>query len=321
MTGDAIAFEYQVLIALALDLLIGDPRWLPHPVKIIGRFASSLEGPFRRLFRSPRLAGIITAIAVVSATGLAAFGILRGAYLVHPLAGEIASILILYTCFAARDLADHAMAVYRALQRNDLSDARFRVSFMVGRDTDQLDEAAITRAAVESVAENTVDGVTAPVFFAVVGGPVAAIIYKSVSTLDSTFGYKNARYLEFGWASARLDDLFAFIPARLTAMVIPLAAAFVRLDFLNSFKTALRDGKKHASPNSGLSEAAFAGALGVRLGGPVLRGGVPSSMPTMGDGLRALDREDIFRAVALMMVTLAVFSAVLIGLRLLILTA
>ncbi len=318
MTGN-FDLEYQILIAITLDLLIGDPRWFPHPVKIIGTFASLLEPPFRRLFRNPRLAGIMTAITVISATAVAAYGAVRSAYLIHPLAGEFISIILLYTCFAARDLSEHAMAVYKSLNRSNLSDARSKVSFMVGRDTDQLDEAEITRAAVESVAENTVDGVTAPVFFAVLGGPVAAMIYKSVSTLDSTFGYRNTRYLEFGWASARLDDLLNYIPARLTALAIPLSAAFMKMNFRNSFKIARRDGRKHASPNSGLSEAAFAGALGVQLGGRVLRGGIPSMMPTMGDSLRKLYREDIFRAVALMMGTLVVFSLISIAARFLIL--
>lgn len=319
MTAVTLDLEYQILIAITLDLLIGDPRWFPHPVKIIGTFASLLEDPFRRLFRHPRLAGIMTAITVISATAFAAYGAVRSAYLIHPLVGELVSIILLYTCFAARDLAEHAMAVYKSLHGRNLSDARSRVSFMVGRDTDQLDEAEIARAAVESVAENTVDGVTAPVFFAILGGPVAAMIYKSVSTLDSTFGYRNARYLEFGWASARLDDLLNYIPARLTMLVIPMAAFFMRMNFHNSFKIARRDGRKHASPNSGLSEAAFAGALGIQLGGRVLRGGIPSMMPAMGDSLRKLDREDIFRAVALMMGTLVVFSLISIAVRFLIL--
>jgi adenosylcobinamide-phosphate synthase len=318
MMTSGIDIGYQVLIALTLDLLAGDPRWFPHPVKIIGRFAISLEEPFRKTLRNQRLAGIMAALTTIAAAVATTYGALRGALIIHPLLAEIVSILILYTCFAARDLAGHAMAVYSSLKNNDLTDARLKVSFLVGRDTDQLDEAAITRATVESVAENTVDGVIAPLFFAILGGPVAAIVYKSVSTLDSTFGYKNSRYVEFGWASARLDDLFNYLPARLTALIIPVAAAVMGMNFLGAFKIMLRDGKKHASPNSGLSEAAFAGALDIQLGGPVTRGGIPSMMPTMGDELRRLVREDIFRAVTIMIVTLLLFSSILIGLRLLI---
>jgi len=161
---------------------------------------------------------------------------------------------------------------------------------MVGRDTDCLDEAGIVRAAVESVAENTVDGVTAPLFFAILGGPVGALTYKAISTLDSTFGYKNERYIQFGWASARLDDCANFVPARLTAPLIVLAAAILRLNPANAWRIFLRDGRKHPSPNSGLPEATIAGALSVQLGGTMYRKGVPVEMPRLGDPVKGLNR-------------------------------
>ena len=188
--------EYQLIAAFALDLLFGDPPRLPHPVRLIGRFALALEDnkrPFGRncYRRSYRLRH-----------GTCYMGGDSGAAMVHPIAGDAVSILLLYTTFAARDLLRHSHRVYRALQSGDLTSARQAVAMLVGRDTDRLDEQGVSRAAVESVAENLIDGVTAPIFFAALGGPIAAMMYKAASTLDSTFGYKNERYLFFGWASA-----------------------------------------------------------------------------------------------------------------------
>lgn len=303
----------QVVAALALDLAFGDPRWFPHPVKFIGRLALALEAPTRRVFRNPRLAGMVTVVVTVGAAALAAWGTVAGARRIHPWLGDAAAILLLYTCFAARDLAGHALNVFRALSRGDLELARGRVARMVGRDTATLDEPGIVRATVESIAENTVDGVTAPLFFAVIGGPVLALAYKAVSTLDSTFGYKNERYLAFGWASARLDDVAAWLPARLTFPLVALAAALVGGRPFGAWKYGRRDCRKHASPNAGLPEAAFAGALGVQLGGPLLRHGRPIEMPRLGEPREALDRRHIPRSVALMFVVNLLAAASLLG--------
>jgi adenosylcobinamide-phosphate synthase len=297
--------EYQILAAFALDLLLGDPRWLPHPVKIIGRFAAALEAPIRRTIPNARAAGVIAMAIVLCATGFAAFGLIHCATALHPLAGDIVSILLLYTTFAARDLASHANAVYRSLTDNNLAEARQRVGMIVGRDTARLDEREIVRATVESVAESLVDGVTAPLFFAMLGGPVSGMLYKAVNTLDSTFGYKDERYVQFGWSSARLDDIANFLPARLTAPLVAVAAALLGHNPLRSLCIWLRDGRKHASPNAGLAEAAVAGALGIQLGGLNYYGGEPSKHPHMGDPLRPLERCDISRANALMLTTAA----------------
>jgi len=307
--------EYQIAAALFLDLLLGDPQWLTHPVRLIGRFAAWLETPLRRRFRHAGTAGIAAALSVLSAAGVLTCLVMRGAAYIHPLLGDIISILILYTCFAARDLAGHAVSVHAALKENRIEDARRKVSYLVGRDTDRLDEAAVIRATVESVAENTVDGVTAPLFYALLGGPLAAVLYKAVSTLDSTFGYKNERYRDFGRASARLDDLVNYLPARLTAAVIPAAALILGQRPFQAIRIALRDGRKHASPNSGWSEAAFAGALGIQLGGPVTRAGKPSAMPLMGDPVRPLVNTDIIRASFLMLATCLLFTLTFVGLK------
>ncbi|MHB8875582.1 MAG: adenosylcobinamide-phosphate synthase CbiB [Myxococcaceae bacterium] len=308
--------EFQVLAALGLDLLLGDPRWLPHPVKLIGRFARALEAPSRRLLPGPRAAGIATALLVIGATAACTWGLVRGAAWVHPALGEAASVVLLYTTIAARDLARHASNVHRALKGSDLPEARRRVALMVGRDTDRLDEPGVVRATVESVAENTVDGVTAPLLFACLFGPVGAMVYKAINTLDSTFGYKNERYLKFGWASARIDDVANFVPARVTAPLVSLAAALIGMRPGGALRIFLRDGRKHPSPNSGLTEAAVAGALGVQLGGLNYYFGQPSQKPTLGDALAPLEPRHIRLANALMLLTCALATALFLGARL-----
>ena len=299
--------EYQILAAAVLDLLLGDPRWLPHPVRGMGWLAQRTEPLTRRFCRFPRLAGIVTVLLVVGTTGLVAWVLLRLAGYVHPLAADLLAVLFIYTTIAARDLARHSMTVFRALAGGDLAESRRCVAMIVGRDTQDLDERGVTRAAVESVAESIVDGVTAPLFFAVLFGPVGALVYRAINTLDSTFGYKNELYLEFGWASARLDDAATFIPARLTAPVICLAAVLLREHGIGSFRILRRDARNHSSPNSGFAEAAVAGALGVQLGGLNHYFGQPCPKPTLGDPVEVLNRRHIPRANALMFTAAGLF--------------
>jgi adenosylcobinamide-phosphate synthase len=301
--------EDQVGLAMLLDFLIGDPRWLPHPVRLIGTLAIRLESPLRRRVRNARLAGVAAVLLVVGSAAGSAWLLLHVAGGIAAMAHDIVSIVLLYTCFAGRDLAAHALAVGRALKKDDWSESRRRTSYMVGRDTAELDEQGIVRAVVESVAENTVDGVTAPLFFALLGGPVAAIAYKAASTLDSTFGYKNERYLYFGWASAKLDDVLAWLPARLTLPLMTLASALLGLRPLAALRCGIRDGQKHASPNSGISEAAAAGALGVRLGGPLYRKGLLCATRYIGNDQAPLQRKHIGQVTALMVVTAVCFFA------------
>jgi len=300
---------YQIVVAVLLDLLWGDPRRLPHPVKFIGRFALLSETVTRKLFSSPRLAGIVTVLAVLTVTAGLCWGLLLLGRRLYPWLGDTLSILIIYTTLAARDLTRHSGEVYDSLARGDLPGARRRIGMIVGRDTDVLDEQGVTRAAVESVAENTADGVTVPLIFAFLGGPLGAMLYKAVNTMDSTFGYKNERYREFGWAAARLDDLVNYLPARLTAAFIPAAALPLGLNVRNSIKILRRDRRHHPSPNSGWLEAATAGALGVQLGGLNHYFGQPSARPTMGDPLRPLEARDILRVNRLMFATYALILA------------
>jgi adenosylcobinamide-phosphate synthase len=307
--------EYQILIAVALDLLLGDPQWLPHPVRGIGRLALWLEMSSRRLLGSTRTAGLFAALSTYVVVGAAAWGAIRLAAAVHPAAADVVSILIIYTTIAARDLARHGMAVYRSLAAGELIEARQRVAAIVGRDTDRLDEAGVVRAAVESVAESTVDGVTAPLLVAVVAGPVGAMVYRAVNTLDSMFGHQDERYCQFGWAAARIDDLANYIPARLTAPLICMAALLLRLRPKLALQTLLRDGRKHASPNAGLTEAAMAGALGVQLGGVNCYDGQPLEKPTIGDAIVPLCPRHIRLANALMFVAAGLFLALCLALR------
>ncbi len=308
--------EFQILAAFGVDLLLGDPRWLPHPVKFIGRFAAVLETPLRRVLPNARAAGIVVVLAVLGGTGLAAFLLVTGAGWLHPIAWDVVSVALLYTCFAGRDLARHSRRVYDALAADDLPEARRRVAMLVGRDTECLSEPEVVRGAVESVAENMVDGVTAPLFFAVLGGPVGALVYKAVNTLDSTFGYKNERYLQFGWASARLDDVINYLPARLTAPLVSVAAGMLGLNAIGAFRMYHRDGRKHPSPNSGLTEAAVAGALGVQLGGVNYYFGQPSERPQMGDPLQPLERRHILHANRLMLLSSLFALVAFVGIRL-----
>ena len=297
-----IPFWMQIIVALLLDMVAGDPRWLPHPVKGIGWLAVALEEPLRKKFQ-PRQAGIIAVIlVVVITTGLTWF-VCTIAAKISPLLGDLISIILLYTCFAMHDLRYHALQVFHPLVEGDIELARQRIAMLVGRDTENLEGSEITRAAVESVAENTVDGVTAPLIFALLAGAPGAMFYKAVNTLDSTFGYKNDRYLQFGWAAARFDDLINFLPARMTGLLIPLAAYFLNLDSHGAWQMFKRDRHNHPSPNGGQTEAAFAGALGVQLGGTNYYGGDVSHRPRMGDAHQLLRALHIEQAVRLMVVT------------------
>jgi len=303
----------DIWIALVLDFLMGDPKWLPHPVRFIGRTAQMLEGPARRMSSNQRLAGIVVAVAVIGGTCLTTWGLLTAARGASSLIGDIVRIWILYSAFAAKDLSSHSHAVSVALAAENLPQARYAVSRMVGRDTKSLDEKGIVRAAVESVAENTVDGIVSPLFFAFLFGPVGAMGYKAINTLDSTFGYRNDRYLHFGWASARIDDAANYIPARFSLVFISIAALLSGARPIRALRIGLRDGRKHSSPNSGYPEAAFAGALGVQLGGPLLRDGRLDMFPLLGDPGDPLDRGHIRKANTLMFLVTVLFALLMSG--------
>lgn len=300
------AAPLPLLGAYAIDLLVGDPRWIPHPVVIIGRGISGLEAPLRKLGRgavTERCAGAVLAAAVVGGTYLGTEALLRWAGSVSGPLRVLLAVWLLSTALAGRGLAASALAVYRPLRQGDLAAARRRLSHIVGRDTQALEEREIVRGTVETVAENTVDGVVSPLFYAVLGGAPLALAYKAVNTLDSMVGYRNDRYRHFGWASARLDDLANYLPARLTGLLMVVAARLLRLDAGGAVRCVRRDAGKHPSPNSGIPEAAVAGALGVRLGGLNHYGGQASFRPYLGEEGRPLSPEHILQAIGLLRLT------------------
>lgn len=303
-----------ITLAFALDLALGEPpeRW--HPVCWMGRAVGAAERLFvgaDRPSRVKRGAGTAVAVVLPLATYMAARGLVRS--LPRP-AAFAAEVLGMWTAFAARSLYDRALAVERGLSRS-LTDGRDQVAHMVGRDTGELDAAGVARAAVESVAENANDGVVAPLLYASAGGAPLALAYKMVNTLDSMVGYRDVRYREFGWASARLDDVAGYVPARMTAGAVIAAAAGVGADPLGAARLWRRDARRQESPNAGVCEAAFAGALGVRLGGGDTIGGVHRQRALIGAELEPPCPDDIIRAARLMLAVSATVLAALLAVR------
>ena len=272
----------QIGVAFILDILIGDPRWLPHPVRIIGKCVELLEKVLRRVFASERLAGIFLAGITVAGTYLLTYEIINMFSRFGRIWEFAVSTIIIFFSLSIRDLFKEAKGVMKELDSGNIGQARERLSQIVGRDTHNLDKQQITKACVETTAESSVDGIIAPLFFAFIGGPALAMAYKAINTLDSMVGYKYGKYLNLGWASAKLDDLVNYIPARIAAVILPMSSYVCGADFSNSIKIIKRDGRKHPSPNSGIPEAAIAGALRIRLGGPSTYKGVVSDKPFIG---------------------------------------
>jgi adenosylcobinamide-phosphate synthase len=278
---DALSAWMVLPAAVALDLILGDPSCMPHPIRWMGNAITCFEPRFRRLSLPPVVSGTLFAGGLVLLTWLAGHLIVKAAGTIHPGAELAVEILLLYYCLAIRSLDSEARAVAKAL-RISLDAARKRVSRIVGREVHKLDETGICRAAVETVAENLVDGIISPIFYAVLGGIPLCLAFKMISTLDSMVGYKNDTYIHFGKAGARLDDLANFIPARLSVPVIAAAAWLLSGYGRQALQTGLREGKNHSSPNAGYPEAAFAGALKVRLGGPNYYHGILVEKPYIG---------------------------------------
>lgn len=290
-----------------LDMIFGDPHGFPHPVRLMGGLISALEkrlldmgnrNPDRELKNGKFLAAAV--LLSVSAVSSAVF---IAAYFVHPILGACAEAFMTYQILAAKGLKSESMKVFDRLERDDLSGARKEVSMIVGRDTDNLDAEGVTKAAVETVAENTSDGVVAPMLYCAVGGPVLGLMYKAVNTMDSMIGYKNDKYLYFGRAAAKMDDAANFLPARISAVFMLFSAFIGGFDFKNALRIYKRDRLKHSSPNSAHTEAVCAGALGVRLAGDAVYFGKTVKKPFIGEALRKIEPEDIRRANRLMYFT------------------
>lgn len=309
---------WSVLIGYLIDLVIGDPEQLPHPIRAIGALIGRLD---RALCRPQEEQGkqYAKSLILVLCTLLIPAGItwliVLLAFRVHEIAGLIVCSIISAQMLAARNLRDASYRVYAALQRGDVEGARMAVSMIVGRDTDALDEAGITRAAVETVAENTSDGVIAPLMYLLIGGPVLGVLYKSINTMDSMIGYHNDRYRYFGTIAAKLDDVVNFIPARISALLMICAANLCGMDGKGALRIFRRDRYNHKSPNSAQTESVCAGALGVKLAGDAVYFGKLVQKPTIGDATREIEAEDIRRANRLMFVTEALALLIGLGLR------
>jgi len=292
----------KIGLAFLLDLALGDPRWLPHPVVIMGWFVARAEEFLRRVARTPLAqgaAGVLLTVVLVAGTYTLTDFVLDLAGLLGQPVSTVLEVLLLYTTLATRGLVEHVCDVREALRSRDLEEARRRLSRVVGRDTDHLAEAEVVRGVLETAAENTCDGVIAPLFYALMGGPPLAMAYKAVNTLDSMIGYQDERYLYFGRVAARLDDLANYLPARLTALLLMFAGALLGYPWRRAWRTVLADARRGPSPNSGFPEAAMAGLLGVRLGGPNCYRGVPSLRPFLGEEFPVPRVGDIDEAVRL----------------------
>ena len=294
----------SILIGFLIDCCLGDPHRLPHPVIFIGKLISLLEKFFRRVLPKTRqgewVAGGLIWIFTTAISFLVPWGILRLCGQVSPWLALAVQSIMCWQIIAPRSLRDESMAVCRKLEAGDTEGARYAVSMIVGRDTKPLSEAGIARAAVETVAENASDGVIAPLFYLAIGGPLLGWLYKAVNTMDSMVGYKNDRYLHFGRAAAKLDDLVNLIPSRLAALLLIVSAYLLRYDGKNAYRIWRRDRRNHKSPNSAQTESACAGALGLRLAGDAWYFGKLVPKPYIGDEIHPIEPQDIRRVNRLM---------------------
>ena len=287
----------SIYTGYALDLIIGDPYSFPHPVRYIGKLISIVEKQIRKITSSDKglkIAGFFLWFIVVGAT----FGIttlVLQLFKLNKLAYFIVNTILIYTTLATKCLKDESVKIYKVLKTGDLEKSRIQLSYIVGRDTTNLNEKEIVRATVETVAENTVDVIIAPLFYGFIGGAPLAMAYKAVNTLDSTVGYKNDKYYYLGFASAKIDDIANYIPARLGVILLPLGSLFTGFNFKDALKIGIRDRKNHKSPNCAFSEGAVAGALGIQLGGTNVYFGKEVYKPTIGDKTREIEIEDIVR--------------------------
>lgn len=308
-----------LVIGYGMDLLLGDPSFLYHPIRVIGNLIAFLEKYLRKVFPRTKRGEFAGGFCLILLVCLAGYGVpaflLFGAFKIHPFLRFLLEILWCWQIPATKCLKDESMKVYQKLKKEDLPGARYAVSMIVGRDTENLSKEGVTKAAVETVAENTSDGVIAPLLFLAIGGPALGFLYKSINTMDSMVGYKNEKYLYFGRCAAKLDDIVNYIPARISAWLMIFASAVLKMNWKNAKKIYKRDRYCHASPNSAQTEAVMAGALEVRLAGDAVYFGKVVKKPTIGDEIRPIEPEDIRRANRLMYLTSFLGLLVFAGIR------
>lgn len=284
----------ELTIGFILDLLIGDPNNPFHPVRGIGLLASKLETIFRKLLKnSLKIAGLIVWMITIILTFAITYGIIFVCMKINKYLGIIVQGIIIYFCISAKGLVVEGYKVIKYLNEGNIEKSRKQLSYIVGRDTEGLDSKGITRAVIETIAENMSDGVIAPILFAGIFGAAGSMAYKAVNTMDSMFGYKNEKYIKFGYFPAKLDDLFNYIPARVTGILIIISSFFLKRDYKNSFKIYKRDRYNHTSPNSAHPEAAMAGALDIQLGGANYYFGKIVEKPVIGDKIKEIEINDV----------------------------
>lgn len=297
-------------IAVLIDLVVGDPPNWPHPVKWMGSLIYKLDKSLNQ-GSSRKIKGAVMLFIILAAAGGISFLIVSFLYKLHLIAGIVGEAILISTAIAQKSLKEAALTVYVPLNKGDLNEARHKLSYIVGRDTDQLDEPEIVRGAVETVAENTSDGITAPLFWALIGGAPLAIMYRAINTCDSMVGYRNDKYGDFGWVSARLDDVVNWIPSRLTSFCMLVVNKPMHISSKQAWRTVFRDAKKHPSPNSGWGEAAVAAILGIQLGGVNTYKGIVSNRATMGNPLMTLEKNHILQTNRIVTRTIPVFLCLL----------
>lgn len=296
-------------LGFCMDLLFGDPYFLPHPIRLIGKLITAAERKLHRTCADRRKRefwqGVCLVLLVLCSTAVISMAVLLAAYRLHPYVGTVVEAVMTYQILAVKCLKTESMKVCQYLQNGEPAQARAAVSMIVGRDTMHLDEEGIAKAAVETVAENTSDGVIAPMLYTAIGGPALGLFYKAINTMDSMVGYQNDAYLYFGRAAAKLDDFVNYIPARISAFLMILSAFLLGKDYSGKHAWTIykRDRRKHASPNSAQTESVCAGALGIRLAGDAVYSGKTVKKPYIGDALRRAEAEDIRRANCLMYLT------------------
>ncbi len=292
-----------LIFSYMIDRVVGDPRSFPHPVIFIGKGISLLEKGIRAVIRDEmklKVAGTLFPILIVGAVYLITFFTLHFVHHINFWLGMILEIWLISTTIATKGLGDAGKEIYKHLLANDLPKARQSLGMIVGRDTDSLDEKEVARGTIETVAENIVDAIISPLLYGLIGGAPLAMAYRAVNTLDSMVGYKNEKYKNLGWASARFDDLWNYIPARLTVVLILFASWLMKYNVRGAWNSVIRDAKLHPSPNSGFPEAAVAGSLGIQLGGTNYYNGIVSHRAKMGDQNRLIEAFDIMRTIKIM---------------------
>lgn len=310
---------FALLIGFVMDLIIGDPRFIPHPVCFIGNLISKTEKCIRKIF--PKTKGgeitggiILVVIILIISTAIPTF-ILIYLEKINVYFRLIAESIMCWQILATKSLKKESMKVYNELINGNIEKARYNVSMIVGRDTNALDDTGITKAAIETVAENTSDGVIAPMLFCALGGAGLGFLYKAINTMDSMVGYKNEKYLYFGRAAAYLDDIANYIPSRLSAIIMLLSSVFLRFDTKGAWKVWINDRRKHASPNSAQTESVCAGALGIRLAGDAFYHGKLCKKPFIGTETRPIEYEDIKKTNKLMYTTAIIFMLLIAALK------